>query len=312
MPFKDPDKRKSKAREYAKKYTQKQKQVPGICSVAGCQNSTTDKRKKCESHLEYMREYKKKYRQKKNPVGICSNSDCMFAARPSFKLCDRCNERSKAKQKQPRVRAQITARSKEIKSEVFAAYGGTCLCCGETHPDFLSIDHTNGYDGQSPRKGSQLYRWLLRNRFPDDFRVLCMSCNFALGHHGYCPHSNLTQVCRAGRPTDREVNPPARERRRLYWLSYKLDIFAAYGGACCTCCGETHHECLSIDHINDDGPAHRKELTGNPRDGRNLYIWLRQNEFPTGFQVLCMNCNFAKGHFGICPHQRSVTQCLGT
>lgn len=25
--------------------------------------------------------------------------------------------------------------------------------------------------------------------------------------------------------------------------------------------------------------------------------------YPAGFRLLCMNCNFAIGHFGSCPHQ---------
>jgi len=35
-----------------------------------------------------------------------------------------------------------------------------------------------------------------------------------------------------------------------------------------------------------------------------LYSWLKKNNFPKGFQVLCMNCNFAKGKLGKCPHQK--------
>ena len=28
----------------------------------------------------------------------------------------------------------------------------------------------------------------------------------------------------------------------------------------------------------------------------------RKNNYPEGFQVLCSNCNFAKGKYGSCPH----------
>ena len=55
-------------------------------------------------------------------------------------------------------------------------------------------------------------------------------------------------------------------------------------------------ELLTIDHEADDGAQHRKVLAG-----RNIMVWLRQNNFPAGFQVQCLNCNFAKGHGG-CPH----------
>ena len=96
----------------------------------------------------------------------------------------------------------------------------------------------------------------------------------------------------------------------------KLAAFEAYGGAVCKCCGETNLEFLSIDHINGDGAAHRKEMAKNSNSppssycGQHLSQWLRLNNYPPGFQVLCMNCNFAKGHFGQCPHQRQKLQVV--
>ena len=33
-----------------------------------------------------------------------------------------------------------------------------------------------------------------------------------------------------------------------------------------------------------------------------IYDWLKKNNFPPGFQVLCGSCNFAKGKYGSCPH----------
>lgn len=35
--------------------------------------------------------------------------------------------------------------------------------------------------------------WLIHNRFPEGFRVLCFNCNNSLGMHGYCPHGNLIE-----------------------------------------------------------------------------------------------------------------------
>lgn len=46
--------------------------------------------------------------------------------------------------------------------------------------------------------------------------------------------------------------------------------------------------CLSIDHIKGGGNKHLKLIKGN------LYNWLIKNNFPTGFQTLCMNCQFIK------------------
>lgn len=76
----------------------------------------------------------------------------------------------------------------------------------------------------------------------------------------------------------------------------RQEVLAAYGGKC-TCCGESTPEFLVIDHINNDGAAHRKEI-----GARNIYIWLRREGYPEGFQVLCHNCNIAKEFYGACPH----------
>lgn len=77
--------------------------------------------------------------------------------------------------------------------------------------------------------------------------------------------------------------------------------YIAYGGYRCSCCGETERTFLSLDHINNDGGAHR-------RSGRthatHIYRWARANGYPKVLQVLCMNCQFGRKHNnGICPHQ---------
>jgi hypothetical protein len=58
---------------------------------------------------------------------------------------------------------------------------------------------------------------------------------------------------------------------------------------------------LTIDHIHDDGAEKRR--TVEPGTGISLYRWLRKNSYPSGYQVLCFNCNQAKHIFGRCPHQ---------
>lgn len=82
-------------------------------------------------------------------------------------------------------------------------------------------------------------------------------------------------------------------------------VFAAYGGYKCSCCGETEPMFLSIDHVNNDGAEMRKNGV-HSRGGSPFYQWLRKNGFPDGFQVLCMNCNVGKHrNGGICPHKSS-------
>ncbi len=48
-------------------------------------------------------------------------------------------------------------------------------------------------------------------------------------------------------------------------------------------CNFSDLRALSIDHIKGGGKKHIKEI------GWNFYFWLRKNNYPSGFQVLCMN-----------------------
>ena len=78
----------------------------------------------------------------------------------------------------------------------------------------------------------------------------------------------------------------------------RLIALKAYGGdpPKCKCCGETENKFLALDHINGGGREHRKGKF-------HFYRWLALNGFPKGLQVLCHNCNMAKGFYGRCPHE---------
>ncbi len=96
-----------------------------------------------------------------------------------------------------------------------------------------------------------------------------------------------------------------KESDKTFRLTKNLrqDVFDAYGGTVCCCCGETEPKFLSIDHIDNDGAEMRKSGK-HSRGGTAFYQWLRKSGFPKGFQVLCMNCNVGKHrNDGICPHQ---------
>ena len=98
----------------------------------------------------------------------------------------------------------------------------------------------------------------------------------------------------------RQLNKRYRENLRFEMLCYYSN-----GTMKCACppCGETRYEFLTIDHINNDGAKHRKELGNKRLSGWKFYEWLRHNKYPEGYQVLCMNCNFGKRmNNGICPH----------
>jgi hypothetical protein len=90
----------------------------------------------------------------------------------------------------------------------------------------------------------------------------------------------------------------------------RLEVLSHYSGGTpkCACCGEREIDFLTIDHVNGGGSAHRRSLGG--ARGSGIYPWLRRNDYPDGFQVLCMNCNFAKGKYGTCPHQRHKARAI--
>lgn len=79
----------------------------------------------------------------------------------------------------------------------------------------------------------------------------------------------------------------------------RKQVLTHYGGdpPKCACCEETELNFLSLDHINGGGKKHRKAI------GSHFFEWIIKNNFPHGFEVLCFNCNYAKGFFGICPHK---------
>lgn len=78
-----------------------------------------------------------------------------------------------------------------------------------------------------------------------------------------------------------------------------------YGGEtpACACCGEKTIQFLSIDHIRGGGKQHLLEIGKGKIAGNRLYKWLYKNDYPSGFQVLCYNCNLSRGFYGICPHE---------
>ena len=82
-------------------------------------------------------------------------------------------------------------------------------------------------------------------------------------------------------------------KRLAYRIEIKRNVFDHYSNGeikCCRC-GFTDIRALSIDHINGGGTNHRKVLN---RSGESFYRWLKMNNYPEGFQVLCMNCQWLK------------------
>lgn len=69
---------------------------------------------------------------------------------------------------------------------------------------------------------------------------------------------------------------------------------------------------LTIDHVNGGGNQHREHLAAFRVNGRassqEFYRAVREAGYPEGqYQVLCYNCQAAKGPTGVCPCRTAAT-----
>lgn len=82
----------------------------------------------------------------------------------------------------------------DLRAEMLAAYGSKCICCGESTPEFLQLDHIHN-DGHIDRKinktSAKLWAKLKKLDWPRDrHQLLCANCNFGkLMNGGICPHA---------------------------------------------------------------------------------------------------------------------------
>ena len=83
--------------------------------------------------------------------------------------------------------------------------------------------------------------------------------------------------------------------RRVY-----LEMLQAYGGKC-ACCGIDYLPFLSIDHVNGDGALERRARKGGSDSNITIAYRAKRNSYPDIYQVLCTNCNRAKGTGPKCP-----------
>lgn len=96
-------------------------------------------------------------------------------------------------------------------------------------------------------------------------------------------------------------------------VELRLEVLNAYGGPKCAWCGETELRFLELDHIDGGGRQHLREINSGGRiaSGTALYCWLKKNNFPAGFRVLCRSCN-NKAHMETCKqHACTVTHQRG-
>lgn len=180
------------------------------------------------------------------------------------------------------------------KYKVLEYYGFRCSRCGLNGDDnfyFLGLHHINN-DGNEYRKrgeynaGSALYNHIYlkylkyNNNPPADLKIVCHNCNwiYKIEYESTLKHSDNYKY------------------EHSYKMNQKIQCLKhyAYNDLKCICCGYNDIRSLTIDHISNIHSG----LKGN-------YLWryLILNNFPEGYQVLCMNCNQGKHDNKNCPHK---------
>lgn len=103
------------------------------------------------------------------------------------------------------------------------------------------------------------------------------------------------------------ILPIKKARYQKLVAELRAQIFSRYG-AKCNCCGLDDIRFLSIDHV------YCGKGNSSPAGDRHTLTFFKRiiaEEFPKDYQVLCMNCNWAKGVYKKCPHEQDKELGLG-
>lgn len=161
MGYKDPERQ----REYSRQYHLEHKE---------------------EKHI-YDKEYGEKNREMLNRKAhqyYVNNKEIILAKGKEWRKHNLLKTREYSKQR--RVKARYDCISYYSKGML------RCNCCKEDIYEFLTIDHING-GGKAQWKAIGgtygFYLWIIKNKFPEEFQVLCWNCNCARAkNNGICPH----------------------------------------------------------------------------------------------------------------------------
>lgn len=117
-------------------------------------------------------------------LGICTTC-AKYPPQPGRLKCEKCLEIGKR---------YNFDRWRRLRNWIFNHYGNLCVCCGESEPEFLTLDHiANDGAADKRREGIDVY-WRIRRtvkqsgQWPVGFQTLCYNCNCSKGKLGVCAH----------------------------------------------------------------------------------------------------------------------------
>lgn len=180
----------------------------GIC--VDCRKPSESGKTMC---IECLRKRSTTQKVRRNTF-IADNLCSQCGKNPSVddgKRCQICIDKRNDWYKGSSTQAKDKMRRDKNREAVLQHYGGKCTECGELRPECLAIDHIEG-GGNTHRKkigkyGSGFFKWLIDNKFPEGFQILCHNCN--MGKHlngGICPHQSRTTKTRPILVADNKSN----------------------------------------------------------------------------------------------------------
>lgn len=124
---------------------------------------------------------------------------------------------------------------------------------------------------------------------PKTGKTICDNCYGVIPRKGLCIKCGRTESTRWSTNEKGTICRACTERYRT--SKVKLEVLTHYSKRKPVCCKKNCDvediDMLALDHIKDDGPVYRKKI-GNA-SGYRLYDWVKRNNFPKIFQVMCWN-----------------------
>lgn len=165
-----------------------------------CKTEAAPGKTRCQGCLDKRSDYMIRWKAAQAAAGKCSKCG-KFKPEKGFRTCKKCKEYFNTwhKDNYERRKETLTKISREAhartREKVIKGYGETCICCKETNPKFLTLDHVNN-DGKLHREeigsgGSDINTWAVKNNFPSNLQLLCYNCNLGKAKNGgICPHKD--------------------------------------------------------------------------------------------------------------------------
>ena len=173
--------------------------------------------------IEKRREYDRRKREKRSREGWENTRRAKCHPDQSYLangLCTRCYHRERMRRlrkenrqffrdyekkyyhenrsnRKDKLKSNGRRRTIRLRQEFLDIYGRQCACCGESHEEFLTIEHTPDKWGRKlkamhpkhRRTGVMAISLFKKLGWPKrGIQVLCINCNFSKGIRGYCPH----------------------------------------------------------------------------------------------------------------------------